>query len=141
MKRILVGLIWLASGFMPSYAHATFMELLGVNDTLDRGIAGLQDVVDRTRNAAFAIEARSYQDGQKLLAQIDQTVKDATRDLLKVEKGTVEDIDKVLSKYMKSFSDLESKTMADLAELLSKAQCAFENTLSRALITAIQPAP
>jgi hypothetical protein len=140
MTRALGILICVISVLAPASAHARapdFLELLGVNNSIDKGIDGLQSVVDRARGAALAIEGQANEHAEARLNQINDVIHSAILDIKSVENKTAADIDQMVAKYMIVFSNLEAQFTQHLEELIDKITCAADVTLTESLKDAL----
>ena len=125
-------LLWLAtvSAPNPAIAGSDLMGLLGINDSIDRTIDGLQSLIDRAREAGFALEAQADNIARQRLEQVDKIVQDAISEVNRLEKRTAEDVTRILDKTTKEVNTLEQRIMSDLGQLIEKASCAGDMLLT-----------
>jgi len=130
MGRLHVIALALIIPLLPTQAHADFMGLLGVNDSIDREVNGLIAVVDRAREAALIVEDKANNHAKERLEQVDATVKDAERQLFVLEHQTYKDTDQLVAtvnakiqERVKQFETLEDKFVHDVNAAIEKAEC------------------
>ena len=115
-----------------SFAQARdLMDLLGVNSSIDQAAAKMQGLIDRAREAAFALELQTNKDATSRIAQIDEVITNAIADITAVESKTQTDIDAILSKYTDAFKSLEVDAFKQLAAEIDHAECAADKTLNQ----------
>jgi len=106
-----------------------FMDLIGVNKSIDRSIAGLQSAVDRARDAGFALEAQADKYGQKRLAQVDEIVQRAMADFRRLVQVSFDQVDAIAQKYILQLMSLEKAIMTDLSAKIQELECAVNRSL------------
>ena len=123
---------------LPVPAHADFMDLLGVNDSIDKEVDGLMAVVDRAREAALVVEDKANSHAKERLEQVDKTVKDAEQQLFALEHQTYKDTDELtaavnakIEERIKQFASLEDKFVHDVDAAIEKAECTADIVANR----------
>jgi hypothetical protein len=130
---------------MPAGANAASLtDLLGINDSIDRTIHGMQAIVDQARDAALAIEAQTNQDVTARLSQINAIIDKTVVDVKAIESRIFADtnqlviqVNALLSDRLSDIGSLEKQFVNDLAVMIDKAECAVDLSLSQALKDAL----
>jgi gas vesicle protein len=105
-----------------------FMDVIGVNSSIDHATDQMQALLDHAREAAFALELQTNNHAKERIEQIDKVVQDAIHDIQSVEDKTQADIDRILSKQLRALKSLETDTFAELSDTIEKAECAADKT-------------
>ncbi|MHC2621534.1 Holliday junction resolvasome RuvABC endonuclease subunit [Bradyrhizobium huanghuaihaiense] len=143
-KRLCASAFWLLPFVgIPTNASA---DLLGIvaGRTIDHAMDRADQIVDRARQAALAIEAQTNTDVSNRLKQVQEIANDAQKQIFALEQQTFADmnaltnkIDAILREHEKQADALEHSFMNDLSKKIREVQCATDVILQQQLKDAL----
>ena len=146
-RRLYAPVVWLCliAACVPSQSYAASLtDLLGVNQSIDKAVLGMQAIVDQARDAAFAIEAQTNKDVTDRLNQVDAIVEKTISEVKALEAQTFADADALVASVnalilneLAQVSALEKKFVSDLALLIDQAECKVDLSVNEALKDAL----
>jgi hypothetical protein len=113
--RTLVYAMWIVAALVSCASARDFMDILGVNSSIDKAADQMQALIDHAREAAFALEFQTNKNATERIDQINKVILDAIKDIRAAEAKTQADIDAMLGKYLMEFKSLETDIFANLA--------------------------
>jgi hypothetical protein len=148
-RSLFISTCFLAFGCIaiaaPFYASAAdFMDLFGVNNTVNNAAAQMQQLLDNARKAAFALEEQANEHGKERLEQVNAIADKAIASIKDLERQTnidatelLEKINRIKNETVRQLVDIEDTTVKDLGHLIDQAECAADRTLNQNLQNAL----
>jgi len=136
MREISILLICLTQIFASWQTQAGGLDiasLTGINGATDHAADRAQELIDRVRDIASALEQQLDNDARKRLEDLDKIIGDATEDINKLEHKTAKDVDMILDNFILALEALVNSAQAKLSELIDKSECAGHRVVQQSL--------